>query len=146
MATKRQAPKSAFKPGTSGNPKGKPAGTRSKATQLLVSLMEGHAEAITNAVIEQARQGELIAARIILDRLIPPAKERPIHVDLPDTSTSEGVSAAQAAILKAVGNGDLLPGEAQTLSNIVEAKRRAHETQELADRITKLESERHGNT
>lgn len=135
-----------FQKGVSGNPKGKPAGTRSKATQLLVSLMEGQAEAITNAVLEQAKQGELTAARIILDRLVPPAKERPVHVDLPDTSTSEGVSAAQAAILKAVGNGDLLPGEAQTLSNIVEAKRRALETQELADRITKLESERHGNT
>lgn len=144
MATKRPAPKTAFKPGTSGNPAGKPAGTRSKATQLLTAMMEGGAQKITQAVIEAAQGGDLMAAKIILDRVMPPAKERPVHVDLPDTSTSEGVSAAQNAILQAVATGELLPGEASTLSTIVEAKRRAIETQELADRITQLEN-RHGN-
>ena len=67
MATKRQAPKSAFKPGTSGNPKGKPAGTRSKSTQLLLSLMEGNAANITQTVITAAKAGDLMAAKIILD-------------------------------------------------------------------------------
>ena len=44
-------------------------------------------------------------------------------------------------------SGNLLPGEGQTLSGIVEAKRRAIETQELADRITQLENlkgDKHG--
>ena len=144
MATKRPAPRSAFKPGTSGNPAGKPAGTRSKSTQLLLVLMQDGAQKITQAVIDAAQGGDLMAAKIILDRVMPPAKERPVHVDLPDTSTSEGVAAAQNAILQAVAVGDLLPGEASTLSAIVEAKRRAIETQELTERITQLEN-RHGN-
>ena len=144
MTTKRPAPRTAFKPGTSGNPAGKPAGTRSKSTQLLLALMEGGAEKITQAVIDAAQAGDLMAAKIILDRVMPPAKERPVYVDLPDTSTSEGVSAAQNAILQAVAAGDLLPNEASTLSAIVEAKRKSIETQELADRITQLEN-RHGN-
>jgi hypothetical protein len=144
MTTKRQAPKTAFKPGTSGNPKGKPAGTRSKATQLLAAMMEGGAEKITRAVIDAAQAGDLMAAKIILDRVMPPAKERPVNIDLPNTQTAQGVAAAQNAILQAVAAGDLLPGEASTLSTIVEAKRRAIETQELADRITQLES-KNGN-
>lgn len=144
MATKRKAPPHAFKPGTSGNPQGKPAGTRSKATRLLLALMEGDAANITKAVIEAAKGGDLMAAKIILDRLIPPAKERPITLNLPDTSASEGVNAAQSAILQAVASGELLPGEASTLSGIVESKRRAIETQELSDRITKLEN-KNGN-
>ena len=144
MTTKRQAPKTAFKPGTSGNPKGKPAGTRSKATQLLAAMMEGGAEKITKAVIDAAQAGDLMAAKIILDRVMPPAKERPVNIDLPDTQSAQGVAAAQSAILQAVAAGDLLPGEASTLSAIVEAKRRAIETQELADRITQLES-KNGN-
>ena len=139
MTAKRQAPKTAFKPGTSGNPAGKPAGTRSKSTQLLLVLMQDGAQKITQAVIEAAQGGDLMAAKIILDRVMPPAKERPVCVDLPDTSTSEGVAAAQNAILQAVAAGELLPGEASTLSAIVEAKRRAIETQELAERITQLE-------
>lgn len=149
MTAKRKAPPCAYKPGQSGNPKGKPAGTRSKATQLLLALMEGGAEDITNAVITAAKAGDLMAAKIILDRLIPPAKERPVNLDLPDTKTAEGVSAAQSAILQAVAAGDLLPGEGQTLSAIVESKRRAIETQELSDRITQLENAKggqHGNT
>ena len=145
MATKRKPPTNGFKPGVSGNVKGKPAGTRSKATQLLLALMEGDAANITKAVIDAAKGGDLMAAKIILDRLIPPAKERPVSVDLPDTSTSEGVSAAQSAILQAAACGDLLPGEAATLSAIVESKRRAIETQELSDRITQLEK-KNGNT
>ena len=144
MTTKRPAPKSAFKPGQSGNPRGKPAGTRSKSTQLLEALMQSGAEAITQVVIQQAKDGDLMACKIILDRIIPPAKERPVHVDLPDTANAEGVAAAQSAILQAVAAGNLLPGEGQTLSAILESKRRAIETQELADRITQLES-RHGN-
>ena len=145
MTTKRLAPKSAFKPGTSGNPQGKPAGTRSKATQLLLALMDGDAANITSAVIAAAKGGDLVAAKIILDRLIPPAKERPVNVELPETKTAKGVSAAQSAILQAVARGELLPGEAATLSAIVESKRRAIETQELSDRITQLEN-KNGNT
>lgn len=115
MATqKRKAPPHAFKPGQSGNLKGKPAGTRSKSTQLLMAMMEGDASAITKAVIDAAKGGDLMAAKIILDRLIPPAKERPISLDLPDTKTADGVSAAQSAILQAVAGGELLPGEAST--------------------------------
>ena len=145
MTAKRQAPKTAFKPGTSGNPAGKPAGTRSKSTQLLLVLMQDGAQKITQAVIDAAQSGDLMAAKIILARVMPPAKERPVCVDLPDTSTSEGVAAAQNAILQAVAAGDLLPGEASTLSAIVEAKRRAIETQERAERITQLKN-RHDNT
>lgn len=96
--------------------------------------MQGGAEEITKAVIDAAKAGDLTAAKIILDRLMPPAKERPINVDLPDTKTAEGVSAAQSAILQAVAGGDLLPGEATTLSAIVESKRRAIETLEMSDR------------
>ncbi len=146
MATKRKPPVNGFKPGKSGNPQGKPAGTRSKATQLLLALMEGDAANITKAVIEAAKSGDLTAARIILDRLIPPAKERPITLNLPDTKTADGVSAAQSAILQAVASGELLPGEASTLSTIVESKRRAIETQELSERITKLEEINNDNT
>jgi hypothetical protein len=45
----------------------------------------------------------------------------------------------QNAILQAVAAGDLLPGEAATLAGIVEARRKAVETQELEQRITALE-------
>jgi hypothetical protein len=142
MTTAAKKPKSVWKPGQSGNPAGKPRGTRNKATEMVLKLMAGGAEEITLAVIEAARGGDLAAARLVIDRLAPPMRERPVSLVLPDTATAEGVSKAQQAILQAVAGGDLTPSEGHTLSGIVEAHRRALETEELAARIEALE-ERH---
>lgn len=137
--TERKAPPKAWKPGQSGNPKGKPAGARNKATLAVLALMESGAREITEAVVEAAKGGDLVAARMILDRLAPPARERPISIDLPDIATVEGVSFAQQAIVQAVAAGDLLPGEGTALAGIVENRRRAIETEELERRIAVLE-------
>ncbi|MEF8714381.1 MAG: DUF5681 domain-containing protein [Accumulibacter sp.] len=128
-----------WKKGESGNPTGKPTGARNKATIMVQSIMERGAKEITEAVVELAKEGDLSAARLVLERLVPPAKERPIFLSLPDTRSAEGVAEAQNAILQAVAAGDLLPGEAATLAGIVEARRKAVETQELEQRITALE-------
>lgn len=140
MPTKRKAPPHAFTKGTSGNPKGRPKGSRHKTTMMLQTLMEGDAAAIVQTVINQAKAGDMAAARVIIDRLLPPAKERPVSLALPDTATPKGIAAAQNAILQAVAGGELLPTEATTLAGIIEARRRAIETVELSDRITLLES------
>ena len=140
MAAKRKPPTTAWKPGTSGNPRGKRAGTRNKATEMVMTLMEGGAKEITEAVVKAAKDGDMTAARFILDRLAPPAKERPISLALPSTSTAAGIVEAQAAILEAVAVGDLMPGEATALAGIVEARRKAIETAELEARIAALEA------
>ena len=138
MTEKRKPPPHAWKPGQSGNIFGKKPGSRNKATAMVLALMEQGAKEITEAVITAAKNGDLTAARMILDRLAPPAKERPVSVALPDTGTTEGVNAAQHAILQAVASGDLLPGEAAILAGIVESRRKALETEELERRICAL--------
>lgn len=108
---------------------------------MALSLMEGAAEDITRVVIGAARGGDLSAARLVLERLAPPLRERPISIDLPDTSTTEGVSMAQQAIIEAVGLGELLPGEGSALASLVEFRRKALETQDLEQRLTTLEAQ-----
>jgi hypothetical protein len=130
----------AWKKGESGNVAGKPKGTRHRATTMLMALMEKNAESITQTVIEAAKSGDLTAARMILDRLAPHAKERPVSLVLPNTDTVEGVSAAQQLILQAVAAGDLLPGEGTALAGIVEARRKSIETLQLDLRIAALEA------
>lgn len=142
MTEKRKAPPHAWKAGQSGNPSGKPQGTRNKATMMVLNLMEQGAEEITKAVIDAAKGGDLMAARLVIERLAPPLRERPINIDLPDTCTADGCSEAQNAILQAVGMGELLPGEGATLAGIVENRRRAIETLELEQRITALEAKK----
>jgi hypothetical protein len=138
MTEKRRRPQ-AFKPGQSGNPRGKPPGTRNKATNAVLALLEGEADAITRVCIDAAKGGDMTAIRLILERLAPPARERPLSIALPDVSTLAGISDAQAAIVQAAAGGELLPGEAATLSGILEARRKSLETQELEQRIAALE-------
>lgn len=135
----RTPPGSAWKPGESGNPKGKPAGTLNKKTRLAMTLLEDDLEAITKVVITAAKGGDMQAARFIVERMVPPMRERPITIELPPVDSSAGVSAAQQAILDAVARGELLPAEGTTLAGIVEMRRKSIETEELELRIAALE-------
>lgn len=137
---KRNLPRTAFKPGTSGNPRGKPRGTLNKATHAVLALLEGEADAITRVCIEAAKQGDMTAVRLVLERLCPPARERPLNIELPNVATISGIAEAQAAVVEAVAVGDLLPGEAATLANIIEARRKSLESLELEARISALEA------
>lgn len=129
-----------FVKGVSGNPAGRRPGTRHKTTMLAAKLMEADATAIVAAVVAAAKNGDMTAARMVIDRLIPPAKERPISVDLPASDTAAGVQEALGALLAAVGRGEVLPGEAQALAALLEARRKAIETTELEARIAQLEA------
>ncbi len=84
--------------------------------------------------------GDATALRLCLERLVPPRKDSPVSLTLPDVKTPADVLNAQSAILKAVGDGDLTPIEASTLSGLVENTRKTIETQDLEQRLTALET------
>jgi biopolymer transport protein ExbD len=106
----------------------------------VLALMENGAEEIAKAVIGSAKGGDLAAARLVLERLAPPMRERPISIDLPDTTTAKGIEKASQAVLDAAASGELLLGEAQVLSGIIEFRRKALETQEFEQRLAALEA------
>jgi hypothetical protein len=61
--------KQGFKPGQSGNPSGRPHGSRNKATLALEALLDGEGEAITRKAIEKALEGDTAALRLCLERI-----------------------------------------------------------------------------
>jgi hypothetical protein len=60
-----------FQPGQSGNPKGRPVGSRHKATLAALALLEGDLEVITTKLIEKAKAGEQWAITLVMNKLIP---------------------------------------------------------------------------
>ena len=128
-----------FKKGKSGNPAGKKPGTRHRATRLAETLLDSEAVELVKKCVEMAIDGDSTAMRICMDRLVPPRKSRPINIDLPDVSTGEGVSEAQAVVVQAVGEGEVTPEEGQVLSSILEARRKSIETADIELRLGKLE-------
>ena len=77
-----------FPPGVSGNPRGRPKGSRNKSTLMMAALLEGDAEAIINKLIEKAKSGDVTALRICAERLLPLRRDRPVELDLPPITTT----------------------------------------------------------
>jgi len=120
--------------------KGRPAGSRNKATIALEALLDGEGEAMMRKVIELALGGSEPALRLCLDRLIPPCRERSVRLRLPsDITTAQGTSRAAGAGIKALAQGEITPGEAVQIASVLEVRRRAIETQELEIRIAEVE-------
>ncbi len=129
-----------FAPGASGNPSGKPRGTRHRITSLAEQMMGDDAERVVRAVIEAAAGGDMIAARLVLDRIAPARKGAPVTpLDLPAIATASDLITALGAVVSAVTAGDNSPEEAQALASVFENQRRAVETFELEARIAALE-------
>jgi hypothetical protein len=131
-----------FQKGQSGNPNGRPAGSRNKATTALDSLLEHEGEAITRKAIDLAKAGELQAIRICMDRICPARKDRPVKFALPKLEQAADAVAAAAAIVEAVAAGDLTPSEAAELSRVVSAYATTLEAADFDARLRKLEAAR----
>jgi hypothetical protein len=128
-----------FKKGRSGNPAGKPKGTRHKTTLLAEKLMQADAENIVNAVLAAAREGDMTAARIVLDRILPARRDNPVTFTLPKIKRPADAVAASAAVLAAVAGGKLTPGEALEVSKLIEGFVKTLEVAELEARLNELE-------
>ena len=133
---------SKFKTGQSGNPGGRPKGALNKATLATQALLDGEAEALTRKVVELAKDGNPVALRLCLDRLLPPRKDRPINFTLPRIEGAQDLVKALGAILEAVAQGEITPGEGQTLTAMLDGYRKGLETADLEIRVTALEKER----
>jgi hypothetical protein len=94
IPTKRTNRSSKFSKGTSGNPSGRPLGSRNHATVLMESLLEGKAEELLQKAVEMALAGDTTALRLCMDRLMPPRKDRPIKLSLPPIDTVQQISLA----------------------------------------------------
>jgi len=124
-----------------GNP-GKPKGTRHKATQAALALLDGEAEALTRQAVTLALGGDTTALRLCLERITPPRRDAPVTFDLPPMETARDAAKAAGAVLGAVAEGELTPGEGAALMALVEGFRRTLETTELEARLAALEAVR----
>ncbi len=128
-----------FEKGRSGNPNGRPKGSRNKTTLAMEALLDGEAEEITRKASEKAKAGDMVAIRLCLERTISAVKSRPIEIDLPPVETAKDITAAHGVVIAAMGRGEITPDDARAIADVLEARRRAIETVELEARIEKIE-------
>ena len=134
--------KGQFARGHVHNPKGRTPGSRNKATEAALALMEGQLGQITQTLIDAALGGDLAAIRLVLERLVPVCREKTLpQIELPAVTDAQSLPKLTAAVLEAVSRGDLTPGEANALASLVGSHGKAIELAELEDRLAALEAQ-----
>lgn len=123
-----------FSPGTSGNPSGRPKSANAELRQRL----DKDGEKIVQAVIDQALEGDMTAAKMILDRILPPLRPTaaPFTVPLPPKASQ---SETAQAILSAAAQGHIPVDIASQLITATANLARINELEELKPRLETLE-------
>jgi Family of unknown function (DUF5681) len=111
-----------FQKGQSGNPAGRPPGSRNRATLFAEALLEGEAEMIVRNAIRAAVNDVPWAVRLCFDRLSPRLRSRaaPIAFELPQISTPADIPPAIAKISSALAEGDITIDEAERYTAVLE--------------------------
>ena len=108
-----------FLPGRSGNPAGRPRGSRNRGSLLIDVIDEADSAAIVRAVVDRALAGEWPALRACFTRLVAPAREAPVEIDLPPAASALDVAEAGSALIAAVAAGEIAPGAAQKVMKLL---------------------------
>jgi hypothetical protein len=131
--------KSLWKKGQSGNPNGRPAGSRNKASIAVENLFLDEQERLTRKCIKLAMRGNMQALKLALERICPPRKDVPIIVDLPKVKKVKDSSKLTSALLKKVANGELTPSQGELLSRMAEKHIKVLQLNDLEARLQLLE-------
>src|SRR5262249_28758391 len=106
-----------FVKGQSGNPAGRPVGSRNKFTSEMQDALEESGFPLVQRLLELAGQGNAGAMRQCLDRLM--GKHRASSVALPAPDSPDYVMAALTEIHRALGAGEIASDEASRLVDFV---------------------------
>ncbi len=97
---------------------------------------------MTRKAVERALEGDAMALRLCLDRIIPARRGRTVQLGVAPVRGTADLGSTMAAITTAATQGVITPGEAADLARVVEIHVRAVETSDFERRLQQLEARR----
>lgn len=89
--------------------------------------------------------GDCVALRLCIDRLVPARRERPINFQMPPLVDARDAPNVMAAIIQAVANGEITPGEGASLTRLVEGWVQAIELADFDRRLEAVEAKQNAS-
>lgn len=129
-----------WQPGQSGNPKGRPKGSRNKRN-IIAQEFEKDGSKVGRVVMDAALAGDLTAANMVLSRLSPPLRARSEKVTFELTPDAPLAEQAQQ-ILTAVASGDIDPDTGKLLIDAIGSFAGIKQVDDLEARLDALEGKR----
>jgi hypothetical protein len=136
-----RTPRVRGRPFREGN-SGRPPGSKNKDSLVLAALMDGEQEELVRKGIELAKAGNVPMLKLFLGRILP--RERPIRIDLPKMQFADDAVEVLGAIVRAVSEGSITPGEGANLANLVNSYARAIDMADVVKRLDTLEARING--
>lgn len=124
----------AWQPGESGNPAGRKA---NPIRERFANLADAHIPEIVEAMVTAAKAGDTAAAKLLLDRVVPPMK--PIPRAEPFPLIGGTLTERAESILSAVSDGALAPADGKGLIDALTSLARLIEIDEIERRLKVLE-------
>ena len=124
--------------GVSGNPAGRPKGSGEVAR--LRAAIADHVPAIVEQLRTAALAGDVGAARLLLERVLPPLKaiEEPVRFDV----GGQGLSDQGRAVVAAAADGQITTRQSADMLSALGSLARMIEVEELVRRVEVLEADR----
>jgi len=126
-----------WRKGQSGNPKGRPPGS-GEVARLRAAIAEHVPTIITRLVERATMEGDTQAARLLLERVLPPVKAVALPEPLPLPAVGSLAERAEA-VLAALAAGQASPDAAETALAGLAAVARLRAIDDLERRIAALE-------
>gem|GEM_PF-2403615 len=102
---------------------GRPRGSRNKAMLALQQRFDDEADALGGKLVELARDGNMAALKLCIERLWPRPRSSHAEVALPPIETRQDIAAAHDAVIDAAASGDIEAAHAKGLAELLRLKR-----------------------
>jgi hypothetical protein len=121
--------------------RGRPRGAKNRKTRFVEALLEKDIEDIAKAVSTAAKAGDMAAAKLVLDRLAPARRGRPVQFEAPASIDAQSLRDAFSDIVARLAVGEMTPEEGIAVANVLELGRKTVETVELEERLRVVEAQ-----
>jgi hypothetical protein len=136
-----------FKPGQSGNARGKPKGARNHATRVVEQLLDNDAKLLVGKARNMALAVTPSLSGYAWSGSARRARAGPSTSTCPQfIQTLSDASAAVSKVIASTAAGQVTPDEAASIVGLIDAKRRILLDVDLEERITALEGRAAGDS